>query len=185
MARSPRRRIPLASVAAGLAAYRTRLDSISLRQLDTSHGCRDHTVLPYATTLLVLRGSIAHSPKTSLRPPCNASHAQRHRVHRIPHSTYRDDAYAPLHEAGSREEDINFGKREAVYFCRAIWTTQITLKWRGKFDFTRSAFSLFWTHVARLALADLPDRQRRPRQDVCSFLSKQRSPPEPSAGSPD
>src|SRR5258707_13263718 len=74
MPRSPRRRIRLASVADGLAADRTRLDSNDptrldsndLRQLDTSHGCRDHTVLPYAKTPLVLRGSIAHSPKTKL-----------------------------------------------------------------------------------------------------------------------
>ena len=40
------------------------------------------------------------TPRQSLRPNCNASRAQRHRVHRNPHSTYRDDAYAPLHEAG-------------------------------------------------------------------------------------
>jgi hypothetical protein len=36
----------------------------NLRQLDTSHGCQNHTLLPYATTPLVLRGSIAHNPKT-------------------------------------------------------------------------------------------------------------------------
>jgi hypothetical protein len=66
MARSPWRRIPLASIAAGLTAERTRLDSNSLCQLDTSHGCQNHTLLPYATTPLVLRGSIAHSPKTKL-----------------------------------------------------------------------------------------------------------------------
>ena len=54
----------LASIAAGLMAERTRLDSISLRQLDTSHGCQNHTLLPYAITPLVLRGSIAHSPRT-------------------------------------------------------------------------------------------------------------------------
>jgi hypothetical protein len=29
---------------------------------------------------------------------------------------------------------------EAVYFCRAIWTTQITLNRLVKFVFTRSAF---------------------------------------------
>src|SRR6184192_560473 len=46
MARSSRRRIPFASVAAGLTAQRTRLDSNSLRQLDTSHGCQNHTLLP-------------------------------------------------------------------------------------------------------------------------------------------
>jgi len=37
------RRIPFASIAAGLTAGRTRLDSNSLRQLDTSHGCQNHT----------------------------------------------------------------------------------------------------------------------------------------------
>src|SRR5207245_1933487 len=49
----------------------------NLRQLDTSHGCQNHTLLPYATAPLVLRGSIAHSVKTGLRPPCNTSRAQR------------------------------------------------------------------------------------------------------------
>ena len=33
----------------------TRLDRIRHRQLDTSHGCQDHTVLPYAITPFVLR----------------------------------------------------------------------------------------------------------------------------------
>jgi len=36
-------------------------------KLDTSNGCQDHTVLPYAATLLVLHGSIAHSPRAALR----------------------------------------------------------------------------------------------------------------------
>ena len=36
------------------------------------------------------------APRQSLRPPCNASRARAPRVHRSPHSTYRDDAYAPL-----------------------------------------------------------------------------------------
>ena len=48
---------------------RTRLDSNRLRKLDTSHGCQDHTLLPYATTPLVLRGSIAHSSRQSLGRP--------------------------------------------------------------------------------------------------------------------
>src|SRR6266478_694008 len=100
MARSSRRRIPFASVAAGLTAQRTRLDSISLRQLDTSHGCQNHTLLPYAITPLVLRGPIAHSPKTKLEAALQCLARATPRVHRIPHSTYRDDAYAPLHEAG-------------------------------------------------------------------------------------
>jgi len=121
MARSPWRRIPLASIAAGLTAERTRWGSNSLRQLDTSHGCQDHTVLPYATASLVLRGSIAHDPKTSLRPPCNASRAQRYRVHRNPHSTYRDDAYAPLHEAGWRVKEADLPRmRSGIFLTRNL-----------------------------------------------------------------
>src|SRR5256885_17050747 len=54
--------------------HRCRIDGFAnpvglranLRQLDTSHGCQNHTLLPYAITPLVLRGSIAHSPKTKL-----------------------------------------------------------------------------------------------------------------------
>ena len=48
MPRSPWRRIPLASITAGLMAQSIRLDRIRHRQLSTSHGCQDHTVLPYA-----------------------------------------------------------------------------------------------------------------------------------------
>ena len=47
---SPRRRIRLVTVAAGLMADQSRLDRIRHRQLGTSNGCRDHTVLPYATS---------------------------------------------------------------------------------------------------------------------------------------
>jgi hypothetical protein len=64
------------------------------------------------------------------------------RVHRSPHSTYRDDAYAPLHEAGWREEDIIFGKAKADYFLRPIWTTQITLNRLVKFVSARQAIGV-------------------------------------------
>src|SRR6266700_1908091 len=47
---SPRRRIRLVTVAAGLLADMIRLDRYSHRQLDTSNGCQDHTVLPYANS---------------------------------------------------------------------------------------------------------------------------------------
>jgi hypothetical protein len=48
MARSPRRRIHLVTVAAGLMVNPIRLDRIRHRQLDISNGCRNHTLLPYA-----------------------------------------------------------------------------------------------------------------------------------------
>jgi hypothetical protein len=39
----------------------------NLRRLDTSNGCQDHTVLPYAATSFVCAPSIAHKPKPTLR----------------------------------------------------------------------------------------------------------------------
>ena len=48
MPSSPRRRIRLASVAARLTVHRNPVGFENLRQLDTSNGCQDHTVLPYA-----------------------------------------------------------------------------------------------------------------------------------------
>jgi hypothetical protein len=85
--------------------------------------------------------SCADRTLTALRLPCDLSRAQRRCVHRSPHSTYRDDAYAPLHEAGWREEGTVFGEWKADYFWWAIWTTQIALKWLAKFVPTRRAFS--------------------------------------------
>jgi hypothetical protein len=64
---SPRRRIRLVTVAAGLMADQIRLDSICHRQLDTSNGCRNHTVLPYAAASFVWRAMITHRPKPALR----------------------------------------------------------------------------------------------------------------------
>jgi hypothetical protein len=78
MSRSPWRRIPFASIAAGLMAQSIRLDRIRHRQLDTSHGCQNHTILPYAATPVILRAVPAHgktrpanniSRLTLLRPP--------------------------------------------------------------------------------------------------------------------
>jgi hypothetical protein len=37
-----------------------RLDPIRHRQLDISHGCQNHTVLPYAATSVILRAVSAH-----------------------------------------------------------------------------------------------------------------------------
>src|SRR3984893_7951032 len=59
-------RIRLVTVAAGLIARRIRSDRFRHRQLGTSNGCRNHTVLPYATTPFVLRAG-ARS-QTEARP---------------------------------------------------------------------------------------------------------------------
>jgi hypothetical protein len=71
------------------------------RQLDTSNGCRNHTLLPYATTRLRQKASpgkasfvcaprIAHG-----RPPCDHLARRRCRVHRIS-TRVRDDRDTPL-----------------------------------------------------------------------------------------
>jgi hypothetical protein len=65
MPRSPRRRIHLVTVAAGLMAVPIRSDRGRHRQLDTSNGCRDHTVLPYALAPFVRAPLLAHG-----KPPC-------------------------------------------------------------------------------------------------------------------
>jgi hypothetical protein len=39
--------------------------------------------------------------------------------------------------------ELIWGKREAIYFCQAIWTSQIALKWLAKFTFARSVFAVF------------------------------------------
>jgi hypothetical protein len=57
MPRSPRRRIPLASVIGELTASRTRSGELRLRRLDASHGRQDHTVLPYASASFVCRAA--------------------------------------------------------------------------------------------------------------------------------
>jgi hypothetical protein len=62
---SPRRRIRLVTVAAGLMALPIRSDRSRHRQLDTSNGCRDHTVLPYALAPFVRAPLLAHG-----KPPC-------------------------------------------------------------------------------------------------------------------
>jgi hypothetical protein len=67
LCRAPWRRIRLASIAAGLMAQSIRSDRIRHRQLGTSHGCRDHTVLPYASAPYVLRAGFRSQDKLALR----------------------------------------------------------------------------------------------------------------------
>ena len=76
MPRSPRRRIRLVTVAAGLMASSIRSDRRRHRQLGTSNGCRDHTVLPYATRLrqvaspglVPFRRSLGETGNSAVRP---------------------------------------------------------------------------------------------------------------------
>jgi hypothetical protein len=88
---SPRRRIRLVTVAAGLMASSTRLDRISHRQLDTSNGCQNHTVLPYAAASFVWRAMIAHG-----KPPCDPPFAPDAAASTASHPNVRDDGQRPL-----------------------------------------------------------------------------------------
>jgi hypothetical protein len=88
---SPRRRIRLVTVAAGLMAGPIRLDRISHRQLDTSNGCRNHTVLPYALAPFVLR-AVVHSRETR---PANISRADA-AASTASSPAFRDDHDTPL-----------------------------------------------------------------------------------------
>src|SRR5438552_19061315 len=65
--RSPRRRIRLVTVIGELAACPHPVGPTRLRQLDTSNGCQDHTVLPSASASLANALCFAHRPKPALR----------------------------------------------------------------------------------------------------------------------
>jgi len=60
---------------------RARLGRHAFRELDTSNGCQDHTVLPYAAIAGRLR---VDRSLTDLTRPAIPSHTRRCRVHRIP-----------------------------------------------------------------------------------------------------
>jgi hypothetical protein len=121
----------------------TRLGRSRLRKLDTSNGCQDHTVLPYAapppkasTGDVPIRRSRGEgekrrssSARRSLtgRPALPSDlRARRCRVHRIP-SRVRDDRDTPL-LSGRNESRIELSLPgwEAEYFFRRGWTARLT-----------------------------------------------------------
>ena len=88
---SPRRRIRLVTVVWRIEADQARSGRLRLRQLGTSNGCQDHTVLPYATAPFVLRAGA----RSRITRPAITLARRRCRVHRIP-SRVRDDRETPL-----------------------------------------------------------------------------------------
>jgi len=93
----------LSPSSADLRFCETRLGPQNLHRLDTSNGCQDHTLLPYAATRLsreaspdigavVLRGRY----RSREIPPCNSVSRRRCRVHRIPGPRSVTMANAPL-----------------------------------------------------------------------------------------
>jgi hypothetical protein len=67
------------------------------------------------------------------------------RVHRIPKSSVRDDAYAPHQDRNAPTIRLILVLREAIYFFRDNWTRQISLNWQAKFASARKRFSPAWT----------------------------------------
>jgi hypothetical protein len=77
---------------------RCRLDGCSIRlnrnrhrQLDTSNGCQNHTLLPYALASFVLRAAIAHE-RLALRSPLRADAL----ASTASSPAFRDDRDTPL-----------------------------------------------------------------------------------------
>jgi hypothetical protein len=129
-----------------------------LRRLDTSNGCQDHTVLPYAAARLrqppsseaglrrVKKGSTGFGAVRLVR--LDRSRKNRPAIPGAPdaaastasHPNVRDDGQRPLvRDETGRVMDLIWGKREGIYFCRGVWTGQITLIWFRKLVFWRSA----------------------------------------------
>ena len=155
MPRSPRRRIPFASVASQIGSKgRPGRAPSPPQSLTPATGARTTRFCRTQQRRSSCAGSNRSQPEG--RPAISLARNAA-RVHCNPHSTYRDDAYAPLHEAGWRKEAIVFGKAEADYFRSAGWTTQITLEWLVKFDSARAVFSTLSTPPPIEARTDLPD----------------------------
>ena len=139
MPSSPRRRIRLASVAAGLMARFARLGFANLRQLDASHGRQDHTVLPYAASRVSLnrlrpkpdfggsRGFAGHWHRSSARCVRSRTKARpantttRPTLPRPPHPapTFVTMANAPLPGRDGRSCSGDLGARRRSIFLQS------------------------------------------------------------------
>ena len=141
IARSPWRRIPFASIADELTILRSPAGPENLHQLDTSHGCQNHTPLPSAaSSTKTLRSAhvlpteipakafkrrssarrlIAHRPKPALRSRSRPTLPRPSH----PAPNVRDDRDTPLLWVGmAGVVGVIWGNREAEYFCRRHWT---------------------------------------------------------------
>jgi hypothetical protein len=85
-----------------------RLDRFRHRQLDTSNGCQDHTVLPYASAPFVCVGR-----SLTGNPPCDCLPRRRCRVHRILIPRSRRRTTAPLAGIGwdISTTDLGYSRR--------------------------------------------------------------------------
>ena len=142
IARSPRRRIRLVTVADGLKDCLNPVGSTHLRQLDTSNGCQDHTVLPYAASPVVC----ALCSLTEQSPPCEHHHAPDAAASTASRPNVRDDGQRPSSGTGWRElVRVICPTVKRYIFSGRDWTGSITLIWLRKSGGTRSAIGGgFW-----------------------------------------
>ena len=115
----PGERIRLVPVAAGLIADRIRSDRFRHRQLGTSNGCRNHTVLPYATTPFVCapfdRSRVWLNPKPALQFTCAPDAA----ASTASHPSVRDDRDTPLvRDETARDMQVIWVRRKREYFLK-------------------------------------------------------------------
>ncbi len=135
MPSSPWRRIPFASIAAGLMAQPIRLDRMRHRQLDISHGCQNHTVLPYASAPYVLRDV----NRSRVASPCGHLPRRRCRVHHIRLAFVTIAIRPSCRDWTAQKKPLIWAEGEAVYFCARDWTWQITLNLLRKIAPSRTA----------------------------------------------
>jgi len=112
MPSSPRRRIRLASVAGGLKDCSDPVGSTHLRRLDTSNGCQDHTVSPYASAPVVC----ALCPLTDDRPALRTPHAPDAAASTATRPSFVTMANAPLGGTGwGRDVKVIWGWRQGKF----------------------------------------------------------------------
>jgi hypothetical protein len=128
IARSPRRRIRLVTVADGLRFCQTRLGLHNLRQLGISNGCQNHTSSPYASTSFVCtpfdRSRVWLNPEPALQFTCAPNAAA---------STASNPASVTiairpsLWDRTAGDIEVIWVCGEAECFCKRDWTGQIML----------------------------------------------------------
>ena len=119
MACSPRRRIRLATVAGELTTCPRPVGPTHLRRLDTSNGCQDHTLLPYASAPLVLRVCRSLTGEPAPRSRC----ARNAATSTASHPTFVTIASRPSSQGGmAKVVSLIWVNREAIYFLQEDWT---------------------------------------------------------------
>jgi hypothetical protein len=148
MPRSPRRRIRLVTVVGELAvlrkpgwAFKTSADLTPATGARTTRFCR--TQPPVSAKRLyglwrrssgVPRSLTENRPAIPSAPDAAASTAS--------HPNVRDDGQRPLvRDETAGVMDLIWGKREGIYFCRGVWTGQITLIWLKKLASGRTSLA--------------------------------------------